>query len=87
MKVFGRESYKADPVLEAQLVLFRRPTNNPTGDLQAISHSKETFVKATMIRGVVSVDREIESVLQPPKILAEKLCLFLIKGKEYHYVT
>ena len=51
MKVFGRESYKADPVLEAQLVLFRRPTNNPTGDLEAISHSKETFVKATMIRG------------------------------------
>ena len=44
-------------------------------------------MKATMIRGVVSVDREIESVLQPPKILAEKLCLFLIKGKEYHYVT
>ena len=49
MKVFGRESHKADPVLEAQLVLFRRPTNNPTGDLEAISNSKETFVKATMI--------------------------------------
>ena len=70
------ESHKADSVLEAQLVLFRRPTNNPTGDLQAISHSKETFVKAAMIRGVGSVDREIESALQHAKILAEKLCLF-----------
>ena len=78
MKVFGRESYKADPVLEAQLVLFRRPTNNPTGDLEAISHSKETFVKAAMIQGVGSVDREIESVLQHAKIsMTNFVCFFL----------
>ena len=70
------ESHKADSVLEAQLVLFRRPTNNPTGGLEAISHSKETFVKAAMIRGVGSVDREIESALQHAKISMTTLSVF-----------
>ena len=82
MKVFGRESHKADSVLEAQLVLFRRPTNNPTGNLEAISHSKETFVKATMIRGVGSVDREIESALQHAKISMRNFVCFYYKVKD-----
>ena len=81
MKVFGRESYKADSVLEAQLVLFRRPTNNPTGDLEAISNSKDTFVKAAMIQGVGSVDREIESVLPPAKISLRNFVCFYYKVK------
>ena len=38
---------------EAGPVLFGRTTNNPAGgSLQAISHSKETFMKANVIWGV-----------------------------------
>ena len=68
-------------MLEAQLVLFWRPTNNPTGDLEAISNSKETFVKAAMIQGVGSVDREIESVLPPAKISLRNFVCFYYKVK------
>ena len=58
-----------------------RPTNNPTGDLEAISHSKETFVKAAMIRGVGSVDRKIESALQHAKISMTNFVCFYYKVK------